>query len=523
MKRNSGIIQHSRQKGSLHIIVMTLVFIFLQSGYGQATGKPNIVLIFVDDWSWNGTPLRMDEDMINSAMPLLQMPNLEALASSGMKFRNAYSGAPQCSPSRAALQTGQTSPRNGYTVFMNSRGSDYYDPNSSYSEFPVIACVSDMYLDEDEYTIAKVLNPLGYTCAHFGKWHLRGDPGDYGYAFHNGETTNNEGNERIPGDPKRMFSLTEESVRFMEDHVAADQPFYLQISHWAMHAGSETLDETRAKYQNTPELQAYYDRTGTTAAAIGYKNDPATWLGMGENLDECIGLVMRAVKELGIEDNTYIIMTSDNGYRHDELWKIDPELTQPLHGHKWWLWQGGIRVPMIAVGPDIEAGSLSETYVANFDFLPTFVEWAGGDTDTLREVDGKSLAGILRGEAPAWDLANRNLFFHYPHYRTSMPMTTMISAGKWKVMHFFERPDIPMLFDLENDIGEVKNVARMQPVKHDMLFREMMKYLEDVGARIPLYPNPDYDPAVYQEAKEYDKRVLWGPFEGERKLESDEQ
>lgn len=523
MKRTIDIARYSGKRGVLKFMNTAILIMILQFGYGQAAGKPNIVLIFVDDWAWNGTPMQMDDEMINSAMPLLQMPNLEQLAKRGMKFQNAYSGAPQCSPSRAALQTGQTSPRNGYTVYMNSRGSDYYDPNAGYSQFPVIACVSDMYLDEDEYTVAKALNPLGYVCAHFGKWHMRGDPGDYGYAFHNGETTNNEGNEQIPGDPKRMFSLTEESIGFMEDQVAAGQPFYLQISHWAMHAGSECLDETRAKYQNMPEIRAYYDRAGTTASTINYKADPATWLGMGEDLDECIGRVMRAISALGIQDNTYVMMTSDNGYRHSELVDIDPGLTQPLHGHKWWLWQGGVRVPMVAAGPGIPSNSVSETYVVNFDFLPTFVEWAGGDPEALVDIDGKSLAGILRGEQPAYDLENRNLHFHYPHYRTSMPMTTMISAGKWKVVHFFEAPDVPMLFDLANDPGEVKNVARIQPVKHDMLFREMMQYLDDVGARIPLYPNPDYDPAVYQAAKEYDIRVLWGPFEGERPLEADEK
>lgn len=351
----------------------------LNACFGQVPSKPNIVLIFVDDWSWNGSPMRMNEDMINSAMPLLQMPNLQTMATKGMKFRNAYSGAPQCSPSRAALQTGQSCARNGYTVFMNSGGSDYYDYNRNYSQFPVIACVSDMYLEDEEYTIARALNPLGYVCAHYGKWHLRGDPGE-----------------------------------------------------------------------------------------------------------------------------------------------INPDLTQPLHAHKWWIWQGGIRVPMIVMGPGIEAGSLSETYVVNYDFLPTFVEWANGEPDDLENIDGESLAGLLHGEKTALGLECRNLYFHYPHYRTSMPMTTMIAEGKWKVMHFFEAPEIPMLFDLNNDVGEVKNVARKNPVKHDMLYKEMMKYLNEVGARIPLYPNPDYDPAVYQDAKEYPKRVLWGPFEGERELEDDE-
>jgi arylsulfatase A-like enzyme len=489
----------------------------LDDCYGQPPSKPNIVLIFVDDWAWNGSPVRMNDDMINSAMPLIRMPNLQTLANNGMKFTNAYAGAPQCSPSRVALQTGQSSPRNGFTVFMNDRGSDYYDPNPNYALFPVIACVSDMYIDADAVTIPEALNPLGYACAHFGKWHMRGDPGEEGYIAHDGATTNSEGNQQIPGDPKLMYSLSERSVQFMQEQAGAGQPFYLQISHWAMHEGRECLDETRKKYQRMPEIQAYYREVGETAETINDRQDPAVRIGMGDNLDDCIGSVIQAVKDLGIENNTYILLTIDNGYREPYY-----PLIQPLHGGKWWLWQGGLRVPMIVTGPGIPAGSVSETYVVNYDFLPTFVEWAGGDPDALEDIDGKSLAGILRGEKPEWDLENRNLYFHYPHYRTSMPHSTMISAGRWKVMHFYEAPDIPMLFNLNNDRGEFRNVAPMYPIKHDMLYREMMSYLNQVGARIPK-DNPDYDPAVYQAADEYDKRVLWGPFEGERLPEPDEK
>lgn len=511
----------AKKTGILSLLILNALFAQYHSCYAKNPEKPNIVLIFVDDWSWNGTPIRMNDDMKNSAMPILQMPNLETMRSNGMMFSNAYAGAPQCSPSRAALQTGQSSPRNGYTVFMNSRGSDYYDTNPGYSQFPVTACVSDMYLDDDEYTIAKVLNPLGYECAHLGKWHLRSNPGEYGFAVHDGETTNNEGNENIPGDPKRMYSLTQKSINFMKEKVEASQPFYLQISHWGMHEGRECLPETRVKYQKIPEVQEYYRKEGKTAQTINYKQDPAVWFGMGENLDECIGLVLQSIKDLGIEDNTYILMTTDNGYRHDEL-LLSHGLKQPLHAHKWWLWQGGLRVPMIVTGPGIKPNSTSETYVVNYDFLPTFVEWAGGNPNELESIDGKSLAGILKGEKPTWDLQNRNLYFHYPHYRTSMPHSTMIIAGKWKVMHFYEAPDVPMLFDLDQDIGEVKNVAPIYPVKHDMFYREMMKYFEKVDTRLPK-ENPDYDPDIYKEAKEYYKRVIWGPFKGERPLEADER
>ena len=196
----------------------------------RAQDKPNIVLLLIDDWAWTGTSVRMDDNMPNSQMPLLQMPNLEKLAEQGMKFRNAYSAAPQCSPSRVALQTGQSSPRNGFTVYMNNGGSDYYDTNKGYSQFPVVPCVSDMTIDKDALTIPEVLKPLGYASAHIGKWHMRDSPEDEGYVVHDGATTNNEGNQNIPGDPKLMFSNTKKGIGFMEEQVQSKKTFYLQHS-----------------------------------------------------------------------------------------------------------------------------------------------------------------------------------------------------------------------------------------------------------------------------------------------------
>ena len=489
-----------------------------------AEDKPNIVMLFIDDWAWNGSPVPMDDDMKNSHMPVLQMPNVEHLAREGMKFRNAYA-SPQCSPSRVCLQTGQSSPRNGFTVFMNDGRQEYYD-QKGYPHFPVIPCVSDMKIDEDAVTIPEALKPLGYVSAHIGKWHMRGDPGDEGYVLHDGDTDNKPGNTLPPGpqqlpndltDPKLMFSVTKKAIGFMEEQVRAKQPFYLQISHYAMHEGRECLPATREKYVAHPAVQAYYEKIGKTAETVKRKDDPAIWLGMGEDLDGRIGAVLDRIKELGIEHNTYVVMVSDNGYRHSFL----PGLTQPHHAHKWWVWQGGIRVPMIVKGPGIKAGTSFAGNVVNYDFLPTFVDWAGGNAHELKNIDGVSLAGYMTGKTPDDEFLNRNIFFHYPHYRETMPHSAVVSGNR-KLLHFYERPDVPMLFDLSKDIGEANNIAAQQPAEHKKLHDEMMAYFKEVGARIPK-PNPEYDPTVYKDDKGYAKRLLWGPFEGKRPLEDDEK
>lgn len=467
----------------------------------------------------------MDDAMHNSRMPVLEMPNLESLARQGMKFRNAY-GSPQCSPARASLQTGQSAPRSGFTVYLGSK-EPYYDTKREYQSYPLVPNVSDLELDADAVTIAEALRPLGYVSAHVGKWHMRGDPGKEGYVVHDGDTNNNPGNtqaglKRMPDvvtDPKLMFSITEKAIKFIEEQAKENTPFYLQISHYAMHAGRECLHETRNKYVRHPLVQAWYRDNNKHPETVNRNDDPAIWLGMAEDLDGRIGAVLDKLEELGIEDETYVVVAGDNGYRHDEL-QLDPDLKQPLHARKWWLWDGGLRVPMIAKGPDIKAGTVFDGNVINYDLLPTFVDWAGGNPAELKKIDGVSLASYMSGSAPNGEFLSRNLFFHYPHYRNSVPHSAIIS-GTSKVIHFYDRPDLPMLFDLAGDIGEVKNIAEEFPQLHRELYMDMMLYLEEVGARFPK-ENPNYDRESYTSEKGFRQRALWGPFEGQRTLESDE-
>lgn len=490
--------------------------------------KPNIVLFYIEDWAWNGTPIRMDDSMENSAMPALSMPNVEHLAREGMKFRNAYA-SPQCSPARVCVQTGQSTPRNGFSVFMNSQRQEYYDESKSYKGFPIIGCISDMEIDKDAVTIPEALKPLGYTSAHIGKWHMRGDPGEHGYVVHDGDTSNKPGNtltwglkegevkpKRIPADmkdPKLMFSITEKALGFIEKEAKAKTPFFLQISHYAMHAGSECLPATREKYAKHPLVQAYYKRNNKEADSIKLGEDPAVWLGMAEDLDGRIGAVLDKLKELGISDNTYIVLVSDNGYRHKEF-ALNPDLQQPHHAHKWWVWQGGIRVPMIVKGPGIQAGSVFQPNVVNYDFLPTFVDWAGGDSSKLENIDGTSLAPYLAGRRPKRSFLYRHLYFHYPHYRSGQPHSAIVQGSK-KVLHFYAHPDLPILFDLNSDQAESNNIAKTHLKEHKKLYKQMMAYFEEVGARIPKL-NPNYDPETFKGSKDYAKHTEWAPFEGNR-------
>lgn len=485
-----------------------------------ATGapKPNIVMIYVDDWAWGGSSVKMDDSNPNSANGILTLPNVERMAAQGMKFSNAY-GSHQCAPARASLQTGQSVARTGFTLVLGKTKGDYYDERPRFRKFPMLPNISDPSLDPDAVTIPEVLNPMGYVSAHLGKWHLYSDPGAEGYVLHSGDTTNNEGNilDKSKGitpdfkDPKLMFSLTDQGIRFMEEQTRAKRPFYLQISHYAVHNGSEALHSTFEEYKKHPALADHYGKR----PSLG----PAAYFAMTRDMDTNIGRILDSVEALGIKDNTYVILVSDNGYRRKDLLE-DPNFTQPLHGHKWWAWEAGIRVPMIVNGPDIPKGSVFQENVVNYDFLPTFVDWAGGDPDALANIDGVSLAPYMRGTAPDKAFVNRPIYFHVPHYRGQIPHSTVIS-GDYKLMHFYDSPDTPMLFDLSKDPGERSNVASNFPEKHGQLMQQMMGYLNSVDAKFPK-ENPNFDAAAFQKEKDYEMFQAWGAFEGNRPLGNDE-
>lgn len=461
---------------------------------------PNIVMLFVDDWAWNGSPILMDKRMLNSGMPgLVDMPNLERLANQGMIFRNAYA-SPQCGPSRVSLQTGQSNARNGFTV-VTGKNTGYFD-YSGPSFNPVLACTADNNIRPGTTTIPEALDLMGYQSAHIGKWHSGGSPADEGYVLHDGNTSNKEGNTHIGDetvltgltDPKLTGHITNKATRFIEESYLAHRPFYVQLSYYAMHAGEECFPKVRQYYQEFLEREySYYSKNDLDPDNLKRKVDPAVWLGMAYELDLSFGTVLSKLDELGIAENTYIVMMSDNGFRHSILRNVRGQ-SQPLHMKKWWVWQGGIRVPMVAMGPGIPNGSSTTANVANYDLLPTFFEWAGGDPDRLQNIDGVSLKGLMEEKPQTESFLNRSLYFHYPHYRNTLPHSCVI-RGYDKVMYFYETPllfpeeDPIMLFDLANDPAEYHNIYGHNTetkARGDALYQDLKNYLKSVGARIPI-------------------------------------
>ena len=223
---------------------------------------------------------------------------------------------------------------------------------------------------------------------------------------------------------------------------------------------------------------------------------------MAEDLDTSIGTVLAKLEKLGVAKNTFVVFTADNGYHS---WN---ESYEPLRGGKWWLWEGGLRVPMIVSGPGVPAGSRTAVNAVGYDFLPTFADLAGATSHLAKEVDGTSLKPVLLGQPVPESYVNRALYFHYPHYRVSPPCSAIV-IGDMKLLHFYEWPDDNFAYDLKTDLGEKINIATANPERSAQMYQQMMERLKAVGGYFPK-PNPNADPKT----KRYDPNDLSDQGEG---------
>ncbi len=447
--------------------------------------KPNIVFILVDDMPWWGTSVAQQEGNPQSTSIYRITPNVQKLAAQGMTFSNAYAAAGMCAPSRASIQTGLSPARHLFSGNGNF-GEDcppevVYTVNNRNKEEWLIEPSPMGSLNSKFMTIGEKLREQGYATAHIGKWHIYGGgPELHGYDLSDGETSNVEGRPESgiePGDPKRIFSITRKSLRFIDQQHAAGKPFYVQLSHYVEHNKQMSLPETLDEFNKLKSISAIDNQR--------YQREASSHGAAVRDLDTSVGILLEHLDKLGIRDNTYVIFTSDNG---KGLYNGRESI---LRGDKWWLWEGGIRVPFIISGPGIEARSRSGLNIVGYDMLPTFYEIAGGDPRELAgNIDGESLLPIFEQKDTS-GFNDRALYFHYPHSRGSTAHSAIIK-GDYKLYTFYEIPHQPHLFDLNNDLGESTNLSSRMPDLTLALYDELHSYLQRVGAYYTR-PNPYAD------------------------------
>ncbi|MDD7986565.1 sulfatase [Lentisphaera marina] len=443
----------------------------------MAQEKPNFIFILVDDMPWFGTSVEQMEGESSSKMVYRRTPHIASIAENGMTFSNAYAAAGMCAPSRSSIQSGVSPAK---TLFSGNGGFGEKSPKEV--EYPITKKNEKCLLIEPtplgnintKYpTIGTYLKTQGYATAHIGKWHIYGGgPEKHGYDVSSGETSNDEGSPKNitdPNDPKRIFSITKDSIKFIEKQSKKEKPFFIQVSHYAEHSAQMSLPETLAIYEKDPAIKAIKDKK--------FKKEVITHGSAVTDMDTSIGMIIDKLTELNILENTYVIFTSDNGkgLLHDK---------RILRGSKWSLWEGGIRVPFMVMGPGIEAKSRCTENIIGYDMLPTLYELAGGSTEDMPNIDGESIAPLLTQAEDHSFPANRALYFHYPHYRNNTPQS-MIIKGNFKLFRFYEIPGQPYLFNLKNDISEEVNLASQMPEKVQELQKNLDQYLESSKAYLP--------------------------------------
>jgi arylsulfatase A len=462
-------------KGALNLKLGSMVLFFagIIVSSAQAAEKPNILLIYADDFGWTGTSARMSPDRDDSRSDYYETPNIERLAQQGMRFSRGYSPGPNCSPSRHALLSGMCPAKNRKCDISGGRGPTEHvrwlagrngpDPLTEVVTFPKL-----------------LRDHAGYATAHFGKWHLPGDPGENGYDEHDGSRGNAAGGG--DEDPKYVTEITTSGIRFMRKQVEAGKPFYLQISHFATHLPIQHRPETLLKYENKSK---------------GERHTNPAYAAMTAELDRGVGMVLDEIDRLGIAKSTYVLFTADNG----ALRGLDDASTSndPLNFGKPQVWEGGIRVPFIVRGPGVAANSWRHQAVVGYDLYSTFCEWAGIKDRVPDCVEGGSLAATLAsGEEVEIKRKNSFLVFHFPNYvlgkgKDARPQSA-IMIGDLKLMKIYEW-DRPKLFDLSTDIGEKDDLWEKMPERARMMHSTLQEYLEQVNAPMPTL-NPDVDMTV---------------------------
>ena len=445
-------------------ILFSIFLLFYQFTHLQSNSNhPNFILILADDQGWNGTSVKMINDNDLSMSDFYETPNIERIAEKGVIFSNAYASAPVCAPSRYSIQFGQTPARlKMIRVGMNTD-----------------------HIDHNKLSIPKQLKEINseYRSAHFGKWGMDSTPENIGYDKSDGPTKNKDGvfnynsnklqwSNNESSDPKKIFSITKRAINFIEENKQSNTPFFLQISHYAIHSDIVARKETYQKFKNKNNGEIH-NNLGLAAMTF--------------DLDESVGLILDKLEELNLTENTYVIYTSDNGsvpiVTPRKYYKQSYNF--PLQRGKWDAMEGGIRVPFIVMGPGINERRYTETPISFSDLLPTISDIAGNKILNRKNLDGGSFKKLLFNKSDKVFRKTKGLIFHVP-YENKIALERAHSAiivDNYKLIKFYDNNDTK-LYDVKNDISESIDLSKIYI--NERLTKKLEKildnYLEEVKA-----------------------------------------
>ncbi len=482
-------------------LTLCLLFLvaFLAVGGGPARGddRLNVIFFLADDLGY------MDVGF-NNPDTFYETPNLNQLAASGMVFTDFYAACQVCSPTRASIFNGKYPARTKTTNFFSGRRSGKFEPADFETQMAL-----------DELTLAEAFKESGYRTFFAGKWHLgpKGNwPTDQGFDINRGGGENGlprsyfspyKNVENLDAGPEGEFlttRLAEESKQFLSEMAKSKEPFFLYHSFYSVHTPLQAPKDLVEKYEAKAKKlgidgdEGSFDPGGERQVlpdvkeprTVRIRQDHAVYAAMVESVDSAVGEILKRVEELGLTGNTAIVFMSDNGGLSTS--EGLPTSNLPLRGGKGWIYEGGIREPVIFRWPGVTAGGTRCNVPAiSTDFYPTLLEMAGLPPKPEQHVDGKSLVPLLRNPFAKFDRGP--IFWHYPHYANQGGFpASAVRVGDLKLIQDLEDGAME-LYNLADDLHEHNNLEQLYPEKVAELKEVLDSWRRETGAQ-PLRPNP---------------------------------
>ncbi|ANQ52459.1 sulfatase [Flammeovirga sp. MY04] len=456
-----------------------------KKAYQTPEKAPNVLLIIADDLGAH--------DLSTTQSNYYETPNIDQIAANGIQFDQGYASCQVCSPSRASIMSGKSPARHGITDWIGAAEGEKWRKQKRHNK--LLPAFYEHQLDTSYITMPEAFKEHGYTTFFAGKWHVGGQgslPEDHGFdinkgGFHAGSPRGgyfspykNPKLEDGPEGENLSMRLANETVEFMANHK--DKPFFACLSFYAVHGPIQTTEEKWRKYRdkavaNGIEEEGY--EMGKFMPIRQYQDNPV-YAGLVESMDDAVGRVMNSLKELGLDENTIVVFTGDNG----GVSAGDAFSTSnlPLKGGKGYQFEGGLRTPYIIKVPWLKhQKKRSDVPVTHTDFYPTLLELSGLPLYPDQHQDGISLAPLFHDET----VENRSIVWHYPHYgNQGGEPSSVIRSGKWKLIHYYE-DNREELYNLELDEQEAHNLATEYPNIVKNLSDSLFTYLNELGAKYP--------------------------------------
>ena len=448
----------------------------------------NVVLIVIDDLGWTDTGVY--------GSTFYETPNIDALAAGGARFTQFYTASPVCSPTRASLMTGRHPARLDLTNWIGGEQNGLLTQAEYIRQLP-----------HEQVTIGEAFAEQGYSTGYIGKWHLgragylpdtqgfeftaavneAGQPGSYFPPYENPDWPITDVPD-LAGDPQDSYltdRLTDVALQFIETN--RDRPFFLVLSHYAVHTPLQAPSEAVQRYEQQaaflgPDRDENYEPERESSTKL--RQDHPTYAAMVESTDLSVGRILAGLADLGLDSRTVVVFVSDNGGLSTLTRRGFNQATAnaPLRAGKGWLYDGGIRVPLIVRWPGrIKPGTVVDSPAMSMDLFPTLLDMADLPTRPDQHVDGTSLTGAMTARTGAREA----LYWHFPHYHGSGNRPGgAVRVGDLKLVEWFEDGSVE-LYDLSDDISERRDLSVDRPADTARLLGALRAWRQEVGANMP--------------------------------------